>query len=157
MNFSNERKKAPSTTVSGCRRRLCYMYSWLATMPHLKWTSMPSSPTMICSTSCFMIMLSSAFMIAPLWMCSAKLSSHNFTSADADPPVFEAVSERPFLSFRIHLQVVLCDRCCDREEQFAGGLHGADLLFFEDDLDAEVTQFSHRFQKLHGVSCESGY
>ena len=29
---------------------------------------------------CFMIMLLSASMIAPLWMCSAKLSSHNFTS-----------------------------------------------------------------------------
>ena len=80
-NFSNERKKDAPDNLFGCRGRLCYWYSWLATMPHLKWTSMPSSPTMICSTSCFMIMLSSASMIAPLWMCSAKLSSHNFTSA----------------------------------------------------------------------------
>ena len=27
------------------------MYSWLATMPHLKCTSIPSSPTIICSTT----------------------------------------------------------------------------------------------------------
>lgn len=39
------------------------MYSRLATMPYLKCTLMPASPTIICSTSHFMIILSSTFMI----------------------------------------------------------------------------------------------
>lgn len=79
------------------------------------------------------------------------------TRTDVDPAVFVPMPDRPFHSFRVHLQVVLCDGRRDGQEQFAGACQCADLLLFEDHFDAEVAQLPYRLQQLHGVSREAGY
>ena len=93
--FKRTQKSAPDN-LFGCRGRLCYRYSWLATMPHLKWTSMPSSPTMICSTSCFMIMLSSASMIAPFFRNGADPNRERILKDGSRySPLIDSIHARP--------------------------------------------------------------
>ena len=61
------------------------------------------------------------------------------------------------MSCRIYLQIVFCDRRCDRQEDFACRLECVDVFVLKHHLDTEVAEFSDSFQQLCCIPCEAGY